>query len=129
MSLGGELLIVEDDAARPDFPYIKERAPYAFVSGDTVCYWTRLGSMQPPDVETFVSRGGTGHPTNAFSIEDGPDSFAPFERVSRERLTALSRATPAILVSAYDAESYVLWSPTRLDGESPMPASKRHRQP
>jgi len=125
MAHGGTLLIVEDNVATPSFPYIQSRAAYAFTWNDDVYYWTHLSPMQPIEVENFVSRGGTGYPTNAFSIQGRSDSFTRFERVTEERLIGLARATNGILVSAYDAESFVLWSPVRLEPEQGLGSSTK----
>jgi len=103
-------IVVEDSAAERNDPNFSHRGePSAFL-GDRVLHWRDL-SEGPTQAMEVVAWGTTGYPTNAFitnrssrelglvNLKDAPKNLA------EEVASSLS----AIVVAAFDAESYLLW--------------------
>ena len=106
------LVVVESDVARPGDASVARRANETLRHGDTVLFWTRAAGTRPSDLEHFVSRGGSGYPTNAFLLAGHEAaSFNPIEAVDDQELLDLAARVRAVLVNAFDAESYVVWLP------------------
>jgi hypothetical protein len=125
---GGSCVVIEDDVRRRHDPAVSRPgvAPSAFI-GERVVHWTDL---QPADKAiTTIYAGASGYPRNAFVVAKSCAELGLADRQELEQTFAesLAKSLLAVLVSAYDAESFLLWEPggtsmaTVNQGGSPLP--------
>lgn len=111
---GAACVLVEDEASRKrdPKPSLDGLLKTAFV-GEQVIHWADLeGSAE--DAVVAIHRGSHGYPTNAFvtsasaedlGLVDGADLDS---RVGKAVVASLM----AVVVAAYDAETYIIWEPS-----------------
>jgi hypothetical protein len=102
-------LVIEDELARPGDPVLSRlTAPYLTEEGRV--YW--FVGIEPSAAERGVTRlheSSSGYPTNAFVLSVPVDHVTAIGPLA-ERLPTILRA---IVVAAFDAESFVIWTPPR----------------
>lgn len=105
-------LIVEDDLRRRADPLVESR-PGSYISfiGDRIVHWCNRGQEIDPECTDVMKRGASGYPLNAFvstmsavdfGLVDGQDAPKGFAIEVAESLLA-------VIVSAFDAESFMVW--------------------
>ena len=105
-------LLVEDAHALASDAWVTARhRPGVATVGDVVVQWLALPA-RPGEAGAFVRRKGGGYPTNAFVVaatpaELGLDPPGPLDALP----AAVAAAVEAVVVAAYDAESFVVWRP------------------
>jgi hypothetical protein len=73
-------------------------------------WWQRLNGAG--ELREFLRHVEPGDPTNVFAIPLPVPALSPLRVLSSDEVNALVRAVHALLVAAYDEESYVVWTPT-----------------
>jgi hypothetical protein len=111
---GAACVVVEDETnwRRYPNPSLDGLLKTGFV-GEQVIHWAGLEGG-PEDAIVAVHRGSGDYPTNAFvtsasaealGLVDGADLGSDLAR-------SVVRSLMAVIVAAYDAETYMLWEPT-----------------
>jgi len=116
---GATLVVVEDNIRSRRHPSVSRRGePTSFI-GDRVIHWAEIGTAVNEAAET-VAYGASGYPLNAFVVakassdlglvdgEDAPENLA-------QEVAANLRA---IVVAAFDAESFLIWTRDALTGHA-----------
>jgi hypothetical protein len=108
------LLIVEDELARPEDPFLED------ITTDWVSYREDVlhlrevkGRFGLTDAE-FLNSSSSGYPLNAFVIFPWPGP-KPMGPLTDEDINGLVGMVRIIIVGAYDAEATLLWVPGGLD--------------
>ena len=104
-------LIVEDDLRRPNDP-VMETLPFPWASiDDGVVHWCDLSASSDEDITATIRRGASGYPLNAFVVLQPCQSLglAPGAHLGSPLADDLASTVAAIIVSAFDAESFLLW--------------------
>jgi hypothetical protein len=109
---GGSCVVIEDDLRRRHDPAVSLPGvpPSAFI-GERVVHWT---DIQPADKAiATIYAGASGYPRNAFVVAK---SCAELGLADRQELDdtfadSVAKSLLAVLVAAYDAESFLLWEP------------------
>lgn len=108
---GSACVVVEDDMGMRMDPAIQNSSlPVAFM-GDRVISWAELERGRGADAVEAITQGASGYPRNAFVVSK---SVAELELVDRQSLSQdfagkVADALLAVIVGAFDDESYVLW--------------------
>jgi hypothetical protein len=111
---GATCMVVEDDMRlkRHPKPSVDGLLQTAFV-GEQVLHWARLESGTEGAI-TVLHRGSLGYPTNAFvtsapaevlGLVDGAD-------LDSEIVGPIVGSLLAVVVAAYDNETYIIWEPS-----------------
>jgi hypothetical protein len=107
---GGSCVVVEDDAMRRLDPALSlPRVPPSAFIGDRVVHWTDL---QPADEALMtIYAGASGYPRNAFVVAMSCAELGLAEGQALDETFAdeVARSLVAVLVAAYDAESFLVW--------------------
>jgi hypothetical protein len=124
---GGSCVVIEDDLRRRQDPAASRRgvAPSAFI-GERVVHWTDL---QPAEKAiTTIYAGASGYPRNAFIVAKSCADLGIADRQELDETFAASvaKSLRAVLVAAYDAESFLLWEPGGTS-DAAVGASRRPR--
>jgi hypothetical protein len=104
-SHGASLCVVEDAYSKPTDRWLTRFPQPHIVFGETLLYSVEVPGQSPADLTHFVDRNGSAYPTNAFMID-----IAEGSRSADALAKILSGTITAIVVSAYDNESYVRWT-------------------
>jgi hypothetical protein len=110
---GARCLVVEDWLARPSDPGLRSsEIPVAFL-GESVFAWCELPSASGPALPTMVIRAGGAYPTNAFVVSASASELglSDGQEVPADFPQAVAASVMAVVVSIYDAETYLVWSP------------------
>lgn len=108
---GPACVVVEDDMGMRLDPAIQSSPfPVAFM-GDRVISWAELERGRGADAVKAITQGASGYPRNAFVVSR---SVAELELVDRQSLSKdfagkVAGALLAVIVGAFDDESYVIW--------------------
>jgi hypothetical protein len=105
-------LIVEDNLHSPTDPAVVGGVvPSAFV-GDRVVSWANLETDKTDAVEKAL-RVSDGYPLNAFVSRKSSSDLGLRNRIELSDAFAenVADSVVAVIVAAYDAESFVVWSP------------------
>jgi hypothetical protein len=105
------LLYVEDDLRRPGDPAISNGQAGLIFLRDQVVHWCELAKDNVSEVGTFLRKGSSGFPLNAF-VAQFPMRYLRHEGLSESELLAtITDSVVAVVVAAYDAESFLIWHP------------------
>jgi hypothetical protein len=107
-------LIVEDEWSlkRDARPSIEDPMRTGFV-GEQVIHWARLAKGMK-DAIVALHRGSGGYPTNAFvtSASDQQLGLVDGADLGHEITARVVGALLAIIVAAYDDETFLIWEPS-----------------
>ncbi len=119
---GAVALVVEDELARRGDQFLGDNAPPDtlvpyYLADDHILWGIDLEQLKAPETVELISWASAGWPTNAFFVGAKTRSVRLVEggEISNRELGALSNAITGILVAAFDAESYVVWEPERVN--------------
>lgn len=104
-------VVVEDDMGMRMDPAIQNSSfPVAFV-GDRVVSWAELKRGRGADAVEGITQGASGYPRNAFVVSKSVDELELVDRqsLSKDIAGKVAGALLAIIVGAFDDESYVIW--------------------
>jgi hypothetical protein len=103
------VLIVEDDLALPTDPNVVE--PFGSI-GDFVIHWHDLDRDIDGAVQ-LLRQGASGYPLNAFLCAGSHDALdlSDAVRLSPRQIEAISASVRAIVVSCFDAETFLVYAP------------------
>jgi hypothetical protein len=114
------LLLSESGAERSEFERGMWKgqiaADHAVFVGKSVVEWYEL-HQAAKDLGSFL--GNLSHGDNAFILTDVSLRFRPQEDISA-RLPQLAGSVEAVLVGAFDAVSYILWTSRKIDVTEPV---------
>lgn len=112
-------LIVEDDLRRADDPATSALPIPSASIDDRVFHWCDLSSSSADEVSTTVRRGASGYPLNAFVVSRPCQGLGlhPGGRYGPELAYEVASGLAAIIVSAFDGESFLLW---RMSDQEPV---------
>lgn len=111
---GAKCLIVEDDLSRPTDPaLLRSDIPSAFI-GDRVVSWCDVNPQNGAAAVDRVMYVGSGYPRNAFVVNKSAAELGLIDRqqVSAEFAQQVAASLLAVIVSIFDAESYLVWTPS-----------------
>ena len=105
---GAKTLLVESDVQRRGDRFA-HGADVAFID-NRVVRWVDVGTSSE-DAAGLLRRGATGHPLNAFVCEDSASDLGLIAEgeVGDEVLKAIVASLIAVVVGAFDTESFVAW--------------------
>jgi hypothetical protein len=111
---GAACVIVEDDANRKRYPKpsLDGLLKTAFV-GEQVLHWAGLeGGAE--DAVVAVHRGSLGYPTNAFVTSASAEELGLVDGADLDSdiAGAVIGSVVAVVVAAYDNETYIIWEPS-----------------
>lgn len=113
MERGGACAVVEDELRRRSDPNpdLVGLLPTAFF-GDRVIHWAVLGDDSESALKV-LQRGSHGYPTNAFVSSATVDELGLVEDMKLHPKIAdnVADSLVAVIVAAYDAETYLIWEP------------------
>lgn len=107
---GAQCVIVEDDLVRRMDPAVyRRKEPMAFL-GDRVIHWCDLTANIGEAVET-IAGGASGYPLNGFvTTRSSMDlGLADRQQVPAGLSARVAESLVAVICSAFDAESFVVW--------------------
>jgi len=107
---GARAVLVEDSTAGRTDPHFSHRGePSAFI-GERVIHWSDLSAGGPQAMEV-VAWGTGGYPTNAFVLTQSSQDLGLVDRqdAPKDLAEEVAASLLAIVVAAFDAESYLLW--------------------
>jgi hypothetical protein len=111
---GAACVVVEDEAnwKRYPKPSLDGLLKTAFV-GEQVIHWAGLKGG-PEDAIVAVHRGSLGYPTNAFVTSASAETLGLVDGADLDSDIAgpVVGALVAVIVAAYDNETYIIWEPT-----------------
>ena len=108
---GARCVVIEDELAERTDPWIERtRIESAFI-GDRVVHWHELTPKSGADACAAVKTRSSGYPTNAFvtTTTAAELELSRGQALSDVFASSVVRSTIAVLVAAYDAESFVVW--------------------
>jgi hypothetical protein len=114
-------VLVEDNVHRRSDPSFSIKGePSAFI-GDCVLHWRDFSEGSTKAMEV-VAWGATGYPTNAFIVNRSSRDFGLIDRRDAPANLAQEVASSllAIVVAAFDAESFLLWIADSSVGPAPL---------
>lgn len=103
--------VVEDDLAKPSDPVIRNmlNSVYQVNNDEVMHHKTVRGLKTGLDLEKFFNKSASGYPLNAFVL---PQNLLPAPGVlTGDDLNRLAKAVRIIINSAYDGETYTVWTP------------------
>lgn len=112
---GARLLLVEDDLARPSDEVL--RGDFATLD-ETVVRWAYLDVSIGEGV-TLLRSGASGYPLNAFVLRVESSNgvgLEPGSSVPRHLVETLAANVHGVIVSAFDAEAFLLWQAEPMTG-------------
>jgi hypothetical protein len=109
IQIRGDLVIVEDDAARKGDPILRKFAQETFVFKNEVFHWSRSALDSTVQLDDFVDRSASGYPRNVFLIRGLVREFAPMEIVAESLIEELAAHTVAVAVATNDDELFITW--------------------
>jgi len=107
----GGLALVEDDLRRrSDEAILRRNEPSSFI-GDRVIHWTDMAAPEDQLAET-IAHGASGYPLNAFVVTKSSSELGLVDGGDAPGNLAQEVATNllAIVVAAFDAESFLIWT-------------------
>jgi hypothetical protein len=111
---GAACLVVEDEVnlKRYPKPSLDGLLKTAFV-GEHVIHWAGLGGSAD-DAIVVVHRGSGGYPTNAFVTSASAEELGLVDGADLDSRVgeAVVASLMAVIVAAYDAETYIIWEPS-----------------
>ena len=111
---GGACIIVEDDILeRGDRQPEDMTIPSAFI-GDGVIHWSDLGPGAGLAATRAIREGAFGYPLNAFVTAKSATTLglANDQPVPAHLAREVANCLLAVIVSAFDGESFLVWAPT-----------------
>jgi hypothetical protein len=118
---GASCLMVEDEIRlrRDPRPSVDGLLRTAFV-GEAVVHWAEL-VPGTEDAIRMLQRGSGGHPTNAFVTSASPVELRLADGANLDPGVAdtVVGSLMAVVVAAYDAETYIVWEPTVPNAKPP----------
>jgi len=110
---GATCVVVEDEVKRrhDPRPSLDGLLRTAFV-GDRVIHWAGLGDG-PDDAVVAIDRGSLGYPTNAVVTSASPAELGLVDDadLGPAIAAAIVESLMAVIVAAYDDETYIIWEP------------------
>ena len=108
-STGPMTLVVEDLQRRGD-RHVQEQAAFA---EDRVLHWAVVADGDQSEAVKRLRAGASGYPLNAFLCERPPPAFGldAGAELDADALDELGEAVKLVIVAAYDAETYLCWTP------------------
>lgn len=109
---GDSCVIVEDDLLRRTDPGVaRGTSPLAFV-GDRVLHWSDLAPGAGICGSEAIRQGASGYPLNAFVSTEASGDLGLLDRqqVLKDVPDRVAASLWAVVVSAFDAESFLVWS-------------------
>lgn len=109
---GAACVVVEDDLSIRTDPAVEQSSePLAFI-GDRVISWCNLDPGAGVAAAEIVGQVGSGFPTNAFVVSRSAADLGLADRrlLSKNFGSKVVECLMAVVVAAYDDESYVLWT-------------------
>jgi hypothetical protein len=111
---GAACVVVEDEAnrKRDPKPSLNGLLLTAFV-GEQVIHWAGLEGASE-DAILAVHRGSHGYPTNAFVTSASPQELGLVDGADLDSdiAGAVVRSLVAVIVAAYDNETFLIWEPS-----------------
>ncbi len=103
-------LYVEDDLRRPGDPALYRTGLKWFSIGSAIIHWCDVAVEPPLEVVRCIRRSSSGYPLNAFVASVAP----PGDRIQSDDDFAekIVSSLLAVIVSVFDAESFVIWTET-----------------
>jgi hypothetical protein len=110
---GASCVVIEDDRWKPSDPAIVERTGRVAFIGDHVVHWHDLQPGFGIEAAEAVRKGALGYPLNAFvsTMSAGDLGLVDGEDAPKSFPGAVTESLLAVVVSAFDAESYLVWTP------------------
>jgi hypothetical protein len=110
---GAACVVVEDELRlkRHPKPGLDGLLLTGFV-GEKVIHWANLAGG-PDDAVIAVHRGSSGYPTNAFVTSAAAEELGLVDGADLDSdiAGAVVASLVAVIVAAYDAETYIIWEP------------------
>jgi hypothetical protein len=110
---GAACVVMEDEMRRKTDPNpTADGLPTAFV-GERVLHWGTLGDDPKPLIQLF-HRGSHGYPLNAFVTSAKDEELGLVDGADLDDVGVailVSRSLAALIVAAYDAETFLIWEP------------------
>lgn len=105
------LLVVDDDLSRVGDPGLSDDSDLLLLAQERVARWIPLTPGGTQTVDPFIRESSSGYPSNAFVVS-GTASELISAHVDGSDLVAhwLGRRLEAIVVAAFDAETWLIWS-------------------
>jgi hypothetical protein len=110
---GGRGVVVEDEASRKRDPNPSQSgALETGFAGEQVLHWASLENDWDRAAAT-IERGSYRYPTNAFVSSGSPANLGLKEgaEVPSDLGRAVASSLVALIVAAYDGETYIIWEP------------------
>jgi len=103
-------VLVEDSIHRKSDPSASMKGEPSAFMGDRVLHWSDLSEGSTKAMEV-IAWGATGYPTNAFIVDRSSRDFGLNDRqdVPENLAQEVASSLLAIVVAAFDAESFLLW--------------------
>jgi hypothetical protein len=107
-------LLVEDDVRRKGDPWISKIAPPSAFIGERVLHWAD-SEMGIDKVVEAIHRGGFGYPLNVFLMTKSSAELGLVDRedAPEELPQEVVSSLLVVVVSAFDNESFLIWTPDR----------------
>lgn len=110
---GGKCVVVEDDLSNPtDSGLANDPTPTAFIH-KRVFSWDDLKLGNGAELAKEVMRVGSGYPRNAFVTTRSAAElgFTRLKQASEKFPQQVAESLLAVIVSIFDDESYLIWTP------------------
>jgi hypothetical protein len=109
---GSRIVLVEDDVQRRTDPGLEAESLSSAYMGDDVVHWSDLAVGSGTVAAETVKGGAFGYPLNAFVSTRSPTELglAEHTQVAAAAALEIANSLTAIVVSAFDAESFLVWS-------------------
>ncbi|SRR6266568_1136612 len=106
---GDGWIVVEGHRWVPESERVRREPERVLVANGNAYWWQRLNGAG--ELREFLRRVEPGYPTNVFAVPPPVPALSPLHVLSSDEVNSLVRAVRALLVGAYDEESYVVWTP------------------
>jgi hypothetical protein len=102
-------VVIEDDVQRREDPRV--RSPAAFL-GDRVVHWCDVYPGGGQSAAGAIEQGAFGYPLNAFVVSRSSKELGLIdgEEAPRDLPPQVKSSLMAVIVSAFDATSFTIWT-------------------
>lgn len=107
---GARVLWIEDNLRLPGDRALKEHFSHYRVIEGSVVHWQLLSATDGTEAVKLIRTASNGYPLNAFIGWTRPDTADTKDRDSEDFAAEIGSVRLSIIVSAFDAESFLMWN-------------------